>query len=268
MHDVRPVDSQGNLDLEKIRKVDYVSKRTFSQIAKTSSVRFAPTFYDVRQLTPQEMEVKRFQKAILEEKEKASRAKMIAQNAEDTYTVEMRIKEQSLLKEKLAEEARRLAREREANLIFQQEKKEQEAQRRRKLLLRKVAAEKQKEEKKLFKRKRKEEKDALKRKRKYEAKLARELFINKFWHFLNSPFREFTRLKKSFSDSIKDFFEIFIPRGRAYAGYQTKPVGKKKHLLFLCYGSLCLLLSFWRGIFLSQLASEKFSVGKRQDCLC
>jgi hypothetical protein len=260
MHDVRPVDSQGNLDLEKIKKVVYVSKGNISQIAKTSPVRSAPTFYDVRQLTPQEKEVKRFREAILEEKEKASRAKRIAQHADDRYAAEIKIREQSFLKEKLAEDARRLAREREANLIFQQEKKEQEAQKRRKLLLRKTATEKQKEEKELLKRKRKEEKDALKRKRKYEAKLARELFINKFWHFFNSPFRALTRLKKRFSNSIKDFFEIFIPRGRAYAGYQTKSVGKKNTFSFFAMATCVFCLVFGVGFFYRSLRIKSLAL--------
>jgi hypothetical protein len=260
MHDVRPVDSQGNLDLEKIKKATYISRRTSSQIVKTSSVRFAPTFYDVRQLTPQEEEAKRFRKAILEEKEKASRAKRIAQNVDDSYVAEMRIKEQAFLKERLVEDARRLAREREATLIFQQEKNEQEAQKRRKLFLRKAVAEKQKEEKELLKRKRKEEKDALKRKRKYEAKLARELFINKFWHFFNSPFRALTRLKKRFSDSIKDFFEIFIPRGRAYAGYQTKSVGKKSTFSFFAMAACVFCLVFGVGFFYRSLRVKSLAL--------
>jgi len=195
MHDVRPVDKNGELDLEKIKRAGRVSKKIFSSVSRVNPGGRGSVFYDVRQMTPQEEEARRFQKAIYEEK--------------------------AFVTEKYASI---LQKTKEADFVRAKNER------------------------------------TFKQKRKYEARLARELFIDKLRYLLASPSKALNRLGDKFSDSVRDFFEIFIPKGRVYAGYQNKSLGKKNAFSFFMTATCIFFLVFGAGFFYRSLKIKSLAL--------
>lgn len=271
MFDVRPVDSNGDLDLEKINKLSAGIKRTFQPEAKTRGAKLAPTFYDVRRLTPQEEEIKRFRRTIEAEKasvKKKSANVRVVQSTSDIY--EVRVKnEQAILEKKLAQEKRiRLARAADLALLRERAERQREAERQERILLdekarRQRALEEQKLEllsRKIAEEKVKQQKIFLKQAKKREIKLARKLFISSLLHSITSPFRALAQLGNKFYRSIGDFFEILTSSRGRYYGYDDQAPGKKHTFSFFVTAACVFFLVFGVGFFYRSLKIKSLAI--------
>ncbi len=112
MFDVRPVDSEGDLDLEKINNVSEASKIKVKKRKDYFHNSGSKIIYDVRRPTPFEDEKKRFQKLIQDEKNKRK---------------EREIKEDLALKEEMFERQRKEFLQRKKQEIIKAEKIRQES---------------------------------------------------------------------------------------------------------------------------------------------
>jgi hypothetical protein len=224
MFDVRPVDKDGNLDLGKINKLGARRRKNFQTTSGASITRAGRVFEDMRRLTPQEEELRRFQRAIKAEKEK------------------------SLPGKKRAEQERRLAE------IFKQKEKSSELEARKKDLL------------------------AKRLRKKYEAKLARKLIIGKIknralvfgralailvatlFRALSYPGKKINLFFGAFIASVEEFFEIFIPKGRVYSGYQKRSVSRKSTFSFFAVATCVFCLVFGVGFFYRSLRIKSLAL--------
>jgi len=253
MHDVKPVDSNGNLDLERIDRPRRFSRNNVSPGLKTHEIKTTAVFYDVRRLTPQEDEIKRFQKAILEEKEivlRAERQKFLDQEAKL-----ISFREQARL-QKVAEKQRQL--------LFQAQTEKQKRQEEHE---RQIFHEQKEREKQKYK----QEQIILNQKRKQEFIRAQEIFTHKFknklsnleifvLNIIKAPVRLLAYSGEVLADffesliaSVENFFEIITNKRQQYYGYTDKKVTKKNTFSFFAFATCVFLLVFGVGFFYRSL---------------
>lgn len=281
MHDVRPVDSEGNLDLEKINAAGYVQRERFQKVSTVHRATNTSVFYDVRPATLQEKEIKRFQEFIREEKKLSARKTADINVLQDINTPqEIKVKnEKAILEKRLAEERRiRLSKEKEFALIREQKERQREVARKerqeRELFHRQIQEQKEQERQRLGLL---SERIAVKKKQDQEAELARKLFIasyqNKLRDFsspivkiITAPLRaprylygSAARFFRALSDSIRDFFEIFSTTKKEFYGYD-KPTGKRSAFSFFAVATCVFFLVFGAGFFYRSLKIKSLAV--------
>ncbi len=269
MFDVRPVDRDGNLDLDKINKSGIVLRSNFRPSAKIPVAKPALTFHDVRRPTPQEEETARFQKSILEERKrnlpsKENVSSHISQNFH-TSDVSRERSEKIFLEEKLAREERvRLAREAQKQVrmaLREQEEWQREAhEHERKISQERVEFEKLRQKK-----------AALAQKRKQEAALARKIAISRFkdrffdfcghtLHVLTAPFRTIVHLRRKIISSVEGFFKTLVDNKGRYYGYADEAAEKRNAFSFFAMATCVFLLVFGVGFFYRSLKIKSLAI--------
>ena len=281
MFDVRPVDRAGNLDLEKISQIGRVSKIGLPGRANGAEQRAVsiPAFHDIYDSTPQEDEIRRFQKIIEEERVEdcvfPSKTVEVSglQNIRITYAT--KLEQGTIAKERIINPSinpgyKPKAVNRECINRYPQKKLERFISDcgNNHSVSPKYASIKKSNQGRLS------STQSNARKPLFIQKKVATIFhkglraiagfaaitINIFRNSLVGVGKLITTVAKSFFSSIQDFFEIPISSGRRYHGYIDASIRKRNAFSFFATATCVFVLVFGVGFFYRSLKIKSLAV--------
>ncbi|MFZ2188058.1 MAG: DUF4012 domain-containing protein [Candidatus Moraniibacteriota bacterium] len=282
MFDVRPVDKAGNLDLEKINQIRRVSKIGFSGRVKIAEKKVAriPAFHDIYESTPQEDEIRRFQKFIEEEREdcafsdkpaKASGLRNIhithATKVESKKTI---AKEKSIYEMSInpVYESKAVNREPAKRYSQKEIKHPMPADRNKYAAFSKYSSIEKSNQVRLVPPRSKVRKPLLIRKKVaktfHSGMLAIvgfvKIIIAIFFNIFAKTGKLIAAITKSFFASIRDFFEILNNSRRRYYGYIDESIRKRNTFSFFAAATCVFILVFGVGFFYRSLKIKSLAM--------
>lgn len=238
MFDVKPVNSEGDLDLEKIKQVaDFAKIFAGKKIIKKPEIKLARGFCDIKQSTPIDDEIKRFRKVIFEERKEACLAK---KTADVCFSQDVDIAREVKIKNRNAERAI-LVREIETQKAKIRESEIQE--------VKKVEAERKREE------------EYQKQLKKFRQALSWQKNVFKKRKWRRTVFDKSVFCFQSIFSSIKNFRKILTDGKRNSYNIIAHEIFRKKHSFsFFFAAATVFLLIFGAGFFHKSLKIKGLAI--------
>lgn len=233
MFDVKPVDSRGNLDLEKINNLGCVQKKGSRLIPRESRPKNIPASHNLGRLTIEQDEIRRFRRVLENEREGGV--------PKNKHAEKMRVP---------------LAQKNNFTVPHRQKEKQGRIEKKREALLLELI-----------------ELRKLKKKKKRESSLTRKVITKKIFAFKNfilnlirlpfgvlSIFGKLPIFFESVIAIIDDFFEILTPNKNTSYNYVNKKANKKNIFSFFTVATFVFLLVFGVGFFYRSLKIKSLAI--------